>query len=210
VDQRVTAYDGLGRPTQSRLLEPSGDYTATDQTYDGLGRRKQVSSPHRSAENAEWTTTLYDSLGRLASVSMPGGAAVTTTYIGSQVTVSDPAGKVRRTVYDALGRVVQVIEDPGGLNHLTNYGYDASDNLTAVSQTWQGQTASRSFYYDSLSRLIGATNPESGHISYQAVQRIIGICCRHPFVHGSSDVGDVPVGKGGFLLHGGCRPDQSN
>ena len=63
---------------------------------------------------------------------------------------------------DALGRLTGVTEDPAGQAHLTAYQYDALDNLTMVQQA--GQT--RSFSYDSLSRLASAINPESGSVGY--------------------------------------------
>src|SRR6185436_11473565 len=59
---------------------------------------------------------------------------VVTAYDANQVTVTDQAGKARRSVMDGLGRLVQVIEDPGDLSYLTSYGYDALDDLISVSQ----------------------------------------------------------------------------
>jgi YD repeat-containing protein len=57
---------------------------------------------------------------------------------------------------------VTVVEDPSGLNYTTAYAYSAIDNLATVTQGSQ----TRSFVYDSLSRLTSATNPESGTITY--------------------------------------------
>jgi YD repeat-containing protein len=50
-----------------------------------------------------------------------------------------------------------VVEDPAGLNYTTTYAYDEMDNLITVSQGAQ----QRSFAYDSLGRLICASNPEN-------------------------------------------------
>ena len=87
---------------------------------------------------------------------------LTTSYSGNTVTVTDQAGKKRKSVTDALGRLKEVYEDPTGLNYLTTYNYDALDNLTTVNQG----TQTRTFVYDSLKRLRSATNPESGTITY--------------------------------------------
>lgn len=80
--------------------------------------------------------------------------------------MSDPASKIRVTTADALGRITEVIEDPGTfpaqLNYTTSYAYDLLDNLTGVTQGSQP----RSFTYDSLGRLVKATNPESGSVCY--------------------------------------------
>jgi YD repeat-containing protein len=76
---------------------------------------------------------------------------------------TDPAGKKREMRHDALGRLVEVVEDPDGLNYRTTYEYDPLDNLKTVTQAGQ----MRVFNYNSLGRLKDATNPESGTISYQ-------------------------------------------
>lgn len=85
-------------------------------------------------------------------------------------TVTDQAGKKRRSVTNALGQLVRVDEPDaaGNLGTVSNpvqptyYAYDALNNLTTVSQGVQN----RAFTYNSLSRLISATNPESGTINY--------------------------------------------
>ncbi|HYL64879.1 MAG TPA: hypothetical protein VE077_19870, partial [Candidatus Methylomirabilis sp.] len=133
------------------------------------------------------TTTVYDALGRVTAVqppdywtaTSPGGPTcpslttqttpanptnfVSTSYSGNCTTVTDEAGKARKSCSDGLGRLTQVTEDPGGLGYVTNYGYDALDNLTSVVQNGSRQ---RTFVYDSLSQLTSATNPESGTITY--------------------------------------------
>src|SRR4029079_5523784 len=119
-----------------------------------------------------WTTTAYDALGRVATVTTPDSAVVSTYYSGNQVLVKDQAGKERMSQTNALGQLKDVweitaadswtedISFPGHSEvtkaYHTTYAYDALDNLTTVSQG--GQT--RTFVYDSLKRLISATNPE--------------------------------------------------
>lgn len=70
---------------------------------------------------------------------------------------------------DAFGALVWVDEPTGsGLgsvaspNQATSYAYDTLNNLTTVTQGAQ----TRTFTYSSLSRLLSATNPESGTINY--------------------------------------------
>lgn len=102
--------------------------------------------------------------GEWTSVTTPDNAVVNTSYSANSVTVTDQAGKARKSVSDALGRLVEVYEDPdvpGGpaeLNFQTTYLYDALDNLVKVTQGSQ----QRFFMYDSLKRLIRARNPEQG------------------------------------------------
>jgi RHS repeat-associated protein len=158
-------YDGLGRTTESRQYEGGSNYIAVQMQYDALGRAYKTSNPFRpwNSETAIWTTTGFDALSRVISVTTPDSAAVTTSYSGNTVTVTDQASKARKSVSDAFGRLVTIYEDPSGLNYQTGYNYDVLDDLLTVSQGAQ----TRSFVYDSLKRLSSATNPESGTMSYQ-------------------------------------------
>jgi RHS repeat-associated protein len=159
-----TLYDGLGRTIETRQYDTATAYVTTKQTYDALGRVEKVSNPYRSGQTVLWTTTTYDVLGRVTSLKTPDNATVTTSYIGNNLTVTDQAGKDRQSITDALGRLTQVIEDPGtgGLGYVTTYAYDVLANLKTVTQGVQ----TRTFTYDSLSRLKSAVNPESGTTNY--------------------------------------------
>jgi RHS repeat-associated protein len=155
-------YDGLGRTFEARTYAPgpagcsSPCYSLVKTTFDSMGRTYQVSNPYWNHESPIWTTTQYDALSRVTSVTTPDGATVSTAYNGAQVTVTDQAGKKRRSQTDAFGRLTMVTEDPGGLNFDTVYLYDALGNLHKVTQGAQ----IRWFAYDSLSRLIRVKNPE--------------------------------------------------
>lgn len=160
-----TLYDGLGRVLENRQYEGGTNYIATQQQYDALGRAFKISNPFRpwQGESAVWTTSTFDALGRVLSVTTPDNSVATTSYSGNTVTSTDQAGRKHKNVTDALGRLKEVYEDPLGLNYLTSYTYDVLDNLTNVNQGIQ----TRTFVYDSLKRLVSATNPESGTVSYQ-------------------------------------------
>ena len=157
-------YDGLGRTTETRQYEGGTNYISAQTQYDALGRAYRVSNPFRpwQSETAVWTTTAFDALGRVTSVTTPDSAVVTSSYNGNAETATDQAGKSRKSVADALGRLTSVYEDPNGLNYQTNYGYDVLDDLVTVNQGVQA----RSLAYDSMKRLISVTNPESGTTSY--------------------------------------------
>jgi RHS repeat-associated protein len=166
-------YDGLGRTVESRKYETASSFIAVNTVYDALGRPSQVSNPRRSGDPELSTTTEYDSLSRVTRVTTPDGAQVNTQYSGDQVTVTDQAGKKRMSKTAALGRLTSVIEDPGVLDYVTTYSYDALGNLLVVDQGGQ----SRYFAYDSLSRLIRAKQPEhevNDALSYNDPQ---GGCC---------------------------------
>ena len=156
--------EGFGRTKEAWTRDPQGDVKVVT-TYDALGRAKQVSNPFRPSlgETAVYSATTYDLLGRVTAVTAPDNSVVSTTYSANTVTVTDQAQKQRKSVTDALGRLIEVYEDPAALNYLTSYQYDTLDNLTGVTQG----TQTRTFTYNSLKQLLSATNPESGTISYQ-------------------------------------------
>ena len=95
---------------------------------------------------------------------------VSTGYDGNATTITDQAGKMRRSISDGLGRLSRVDEpDANGVlgsvstpNQATTYSYDALNNLTNVVQGVQ----TRTFVFNSLTRLTSANNPESGLTTY--------------------------------------------
>jgi RHS repeat-associated protein len=174
-------FDGLGRPARSFLFEgtTSTPWLVTDTYYDNMGRVLKASNPYRvtSASSAvpancsACTSTSYDSLGRVLAVTTSDGAQVVTAYgaatsgtLGTVTTVTDQALRKRRTLTDALGRLVRVDEPNKNTGNLdvdgtsTSYAYDVLGNLLRVDQGAQ----QRFFMYDSLGRLLRAKNPEQG------------------------------------------------
>ena len=151
-------YDQLGRTIAKRQFEGGGNYIVIKTEYDALGRPYKSSNPFRplQGETVAWTTQQFDALGRVTSVTTPDTAVVSTSYSGNTITVTDQAGKARKSVTDALGRLTDIYEDPAGLNYQTSYLYDVLDNLVRVTQG----TQQRFFMYDSLKRLIRTRNPE--------------------------------------------------
>src|SRR5207245_5310539 len=103
-------------------------------------------------------------------VTQPDGSPVSTSYAANQTTVTDEAGKKRKSQTDGLGRLTIVWEDPTRLNYETDYTYDVLNNLLTVNQKGNDPNSAnwrpRTFTYDSLSRLLTAANPESGTILY--------------------------------------------
>jgi RHS repeat-associated protein len=152
-------YDGLGRQTESRHYESASTFIATQQTYDSMGRIRQVSNPYRPGDTVLSTTTDYDTLGRKITITTPDQAQAFTGYSGNSSTVTDQAAKKRTTISDALGRLTSATEDPGStphLNYQTTYTYNVLDKLTHVTQGAQ----TRDYGFDSLGRLKLATIPE--------------------------------------------------
>jgi RHS repeat-associated protein len=183
-----TTADQLGRTVLTEQSEDGTNYTISIvNKFLDMGRVTLTSSARRSTASTtdSWTRITKDSEGRIIEVTTFGGAtqpawtgwsgvftgAVTTAYDANFTTVTDQAGKVRRSMMDGLGRLRRVDEPDtnGNLGSTaspvqpSSYSYDVFGNLTAVTQGSQ----TRTFTYDSLSRLRTATNPESGTVTYQ-------------------------------------------
>lgn len=202
-----TTSDELGRPVLSEQSEDGASYTVSSvSVYEQGGRVTYTSNPRRVGGEVAtdgWTRVTRDAAGRLnevatfAGLTKPGAAdscnaaagctgRATTDYYAEFTTVTDQAGRVRRSRSDALRRLVRVDEpsgEPTAQDNMlggydsptqpTAYSYDALGNLTGIRQGGQlqngqyvgGQT--RTFTYGSVSHISSATNPESGKVSYE-------------------------------------------
>jgi RHS repeat-associated protein len=190
-------FDGRGAVTQAFNSYTSGDgWSITDVEYDSMGRAYRGSNPYYCTSNygscsinpsGIWTTRTFDILGRVTQVTMPRGddanpsytTSVQTTYEGEVTTVTDQAGKQRRQITDALGRVIR-LDEPNSSGSLgavsspaqaTSYMYDVLGNLVKITQGDQ----QRYFKYDSLSRLIRERQVEqSVNSSYNLSDSLTG------------------------------------
>lgn len=160
-----TLYDSRGQTSETRSYE-AGGFVAVKSKYDALGRVSQMSNPYRPhlSETPAWITTEYDSLGRTWKVKAPDNSEAVTTYEGNATTVTDQAGKRRRSLRNALGNLTRS-DEPNNLNNLgsienptqpTFYTYNANGQLVKVTQGAQ----TRFFLYDSIGRLRRVKQPE--------------------------------------------------
>ena len=169
-----TDSSGSDKSTNSCAANSSGTFT-----YNA------DSNPFFSTSDATmgWTRKKYDQNSRLVALDHFAGAGApfpwgsnssnsgsqSWCYTNNVTTVSDESSKTRKQTVDGLGRLINVNEDPSGLNYTTNYTYDFGDRLKSVTQTDANEGAqTRTFVYDSAGRLTSASNPESGTISYQS------------------------------------------
>lgn len=169
----VALLDGLGHTIHTQLTDPLGkDYV--DTTYNGLGQVQSVSNPYRSTSDPTYgiTSYTYDALGRKSYQCQPDNIPLNATtcvyknsylhwsYTNNVTTFYDELLNSWQRTTDAFGRLTNVVEPSGAK---TIYTYDALDNLLTVNQNGvTGDTPrTRSFTYDSLSRLLCASNPEN-------------------------------------------------
>jgi YD repeat-containing protein len=162
-----------------------------DTIYDALGRVVSSSNPYRSVSDSTYGSTsyTYDVLGRATILMNQDGSTRQWCYddiatngqsnchshitsgADEWVDIADENGNDWQQTTDVSGQLMSVAE-PNGLTTApsleTGYSYDVLGNLLAVSQNGaSGDTArSRSFTYDSLSRLLTATNLEVGTSTY--------------------------------------------
>src|SRR5229473_3042048 len=160
--QQVSALDGLGRAVTSTTEDGNSNViSVVSFQYDLLGRSYKASNPYTGSPSY-WTTTQFDLLGRPTSATLPDNSATTYSYATNTATVTDPAGKKRKSQSDATGRLA-VVTEPDSSNNLTqttSYTYSVLDALSTVIQGSQ----TRTYQYDALGRLTSATTPESGTV----------------------------------------------
>jgi RHS repeat-associated protein len=164
-------YDGMGHAIQNvKVTDPQGADTVTT-TFNGMGLTASVTNPERtySSSTDGMTSYTYDALGRKTLQKNPSDNSTESwSYSGSTITFTDEATHSWLRTFDAFGRLTQVQEPPTvtGVVPVTTYSYNELDNLIGVSQNGgaDGQRT-RTFLYDSLSRLLCAANPESSTTS---------------------------------------------
>lgn len=175
--------DGFGRQIATKLLSDPYGTDEVDTSYDSLGRVASASNPYRSTSDPTYgiTAYTYDAIGRpllecepdngtSKGACSPGNSYTQRSYNGNVTTSYDQNRNSWQYSTDALGRLTAVVE-PGALQ--TTYSYNALGDLLCVDQ-WGAATVGgacssgthRSFSYDSLSRLLIATNPETGPVTY--------------------------------------------
>jgi len=177
----TTVLDGLGHTSQTQTSSPQGTIYV-DTTYDSNGRTYTVSNPHyTSSSPTDGTSTYtYDGLDRITSISEPSGGTKTLSYTPQTSSILvhdvDEVSNIKDSEIDAFGRTVQVSLFPASGTVYTYYTYDLLNNLTKVDEagTGGGNDRIRTFIYDSLSRLLSVTNPESATTCYGTVSG--GLC----------------------------------
>jgi RHS repeat-associated protein len=178
----VQVFDGLGQVFEAASYHPGSDggYSAVTFAYDKMGRVVKRSNPTEingnwqptGIDNAGWvsTTQTYDWKGRPLVTTHLDGWQQSASYggcgcAGGEVTtVTDEAGRRKRTTADVLGRMTKAeqLNWDGSVYSTANYVYTALDQISSID--YEGQT--RSFAYDGYGRLQTRTTPEQGATNY--------------------------------------------
>jgi RHS repeat-associated protein len=186
--------DGLGRTSRTMIAngQSGNSWNQNDVCYDGLGRVQFKSYEYQGtgfsvakACSGAGDAFTYDALSRNLNVQHSDGSIAKNVYRGAATdSISEGNGTTtleRVTQVDALGHLVSVCEvsgtalggtsgapsacgqDIAKTGFLTSYAFDGLGNMRTATQAG---LAARTFTYDSLNRLISATNPESGTTAY--------------------------------------------
>jgi RHS repeat-associated protein len=150
MDSVTSTFDGLGRVYKT-VHTTAGNATVVTQ-YDGLDHVISVTNPYFSTSDATYGTvqSQYDALGRVTQVTAQDGGISTSDYSNfPTVTITDPAGKMRRSRTDGLGQLVEVDEPGPGANGPGTPGGGSINISGSLSSTTGGGTkATGSFTVD--------------------------------------------------------------
>jgi len=171
----TTTLDGYGRNYSVDQKDTSSGDELVNYAYDVDGRLYSVTNPHRSSSSPTDGTTYYayDAAGRQTVVTEPDNSTVQYAYNAATVTITDEAQNKRQLSYDYLGRTTQALEQDssGNLTLITNYTYNAINNLTSIVQQGGATSSSlyrtRTFTYDSAGRMLTSLTPEQGTTTFQ-------------------------------------------
>ncbi|MEU8352366.1 sugar-binding protein, partial [Streptomyces sp. NPDC048845] len=175
--QTRTAYDGLGRPVETRQIAGNGDGgqvlnttktiyggdrttvippqggTATTTVTDARGRTTKLLQHHERSADAEADTTTYhhNPRGLLDQVTDPAGNTWTYTYdqLGRQTKAVDPDKGTTKTAYDDRGQVQHTEDARGAILHSR---YDNQGRKTELREDSPTGTLRAKWTYDTVSR----------------------------------------------------------
>ena len=171
---KVTHVDGFGRTIQVKSeAEAAGQWITQDTFYNNRGLTESVNVPYLTAAanfsalntTQPKSTTLYDAVGRSIKVTNPDDTFRTNVYTPFVVASTDEKGFTTTRTYDAMQRLISVVEPAGG--GATSYGYDSFD--TAGNNTQQITDAAGNVsgsVFDTLGRKVALNDPDLGYWSY--------------------------------------------
>lgn len=127
-------YDRFGRVIRKVSIGFDNKAVYQDTEYDGLNREARSSLPYFAGETSYWVVNEYDDIGRLVGKRFDTGKGLVTTrfeFAGLSSTEIDSLGHRKVTHKNALGKIVEVIEEEGAR---VSYTYDAIGNLLRTEQ----------------------------------------------------------------------------
>ena len=154
-------YDAAHRLTD--ITDSAGN--AIHYSLDNAGNRSAEQTRDPNGALTRSLSRIHDTLGRLQSQADAYGHATGFTYDanGSTDIVTDALGRSTDNAYDPLNRLVQTIQDIGGIAATTQFQYDAQDNLTRVTDP---KGLNTDYTYNGLGDLTALASPDTGATTY--------------------------------------------
>jgi len=145
--------DGFGRPIGTFDIKGID----TDIVYKACGPK------YYSTSNIG-DTVEYDHFGRVGQITHKDNNTIIYTYLNSNVTVRDEAGKNTEFTYNAFGNPDEklLVSVKDAMDYTTSYNYNILGSLTNITQG----ALSRTFHYNTKNFLDYETHPEKGMIIY--------------------------------------------
>jgi YD repeat-containing protein len=136
-----------------------------DWTLDNAGNRTAENVKDASGTLRRTLTQQFNTLGRLSQSANAAGQATLYTQDanGNLDLASDPLNRTDDADVDALDRVTRQLQDVAGLNVSTQFGYDALDQLTTVTDPKGLITR---YANDGLGNLTKLESPDTGTTTY--------------------------------------------
>ncbi len=155
------SYDAARRLT--RITDQSGNYI--EYTLDTEGNREAENVYDSTGILKRTLTQTFDVYNRLDTTAQANeNGDYNFSADGTLDTFVDGNASTTQYTYDELKRLTATTQDLGGTDTstadaLTQYGYDAQDNLTSVIDPINGNTI---YSYDDLGQLLAQTSPDTG------------------------------------------------
>jgi RHS repeat-associated protein len=150
-------------------------------TLDNMGNRIGESNFDPTGTVQKTKTRIIDSLNRLQQdIGGTTYATAPTTAVtqygydnnANLTSTTDPLGRVTTNAYDALNRLVTVIDPYNGASKPTSYTYDNAGNLTRVTDP---ENKATDYTYNGHNNLITQTSPDTGvtKFTYNAMGNVV-------------------------------------
>ena len=142
------AYNALGAPVT--IVSDTGGMTSI--AYDTVGRRKRVADTMGNE-----TVFVYDAnsnVTRVTDVECAEAHDFSDRCLGFEQFVTDYA-------YDQLDRLIETVEDPGGVALRSTFAYDSRGNLVYTTSP-KGEAYATRTAYDGLGRVLGVVKNMRG------------------------------------------------
>jgi RHS repeat-associated protein len=158
-------YNLVGNTVRVRTQGFDGSYLNQDTVHRKKGGIWRTSEPFFDGDSVEWNTNSHDSLGRVIGVAAADPVnSITTVYDGFSVAVTDAQNRTKSQQLNAIGQVIEVIDELGTKMAIT---YDTVGNRTRVTNAVDTSKQNYVTYsYDRLGRMLTQDDPSHGVYTY--------------------------------------------